>query len=99
MFSKSSLPFLTIEPAQVLQAFAMSKSIVVDESDAGQFEAYRGLSYLEFLECIGRLAYARCAGSEMEFSTDLAEKILEMLHDMLRLINCSAQWPNRYAVE
>ena len=64
----------------------MSKQTVVDEADATQFETYLGLNYLEFLECIGRLAQVRCIGSEMELTTDLADKIVELLYDMLAVV-------------
>ena len=63
----------------------MSKQTVVNEQDEKQVVNYERLSFVEFLEWIGRLADLHFKGSEMEEIT-LDEKLEYVLDDLLPMV-------------
>ena len=74
-----------ISTAQVQWCFGMSKMTMVMERDKKASPAYLELDYVEFLEMIGRIAYIKFQGSELD-QIDLTTKIEYVLDDLFKLI-------------
>ena len=64
----------------VTKAFGMSKMTVIDETDDGE-KKYDRLYFVEFLEFLGRLAYAKFENSELE-GLPLKDKLTNLLEEL-----------------
>ena len=64
----------------------MSKMTTPNERDVDK-NHYNQLTQVEFLEFIGRIAYAKFQSTELENQLDLAQKIEYCLDDILQLVN------------
>ena len=95
LFSRETLPKIKITPQAVQKAYVFSKQTVIDETDARHLKAYAGLSFPEFCEMLGRVAWFIYAGTERE-SLSLHDKLLSVFNLTLRLVHGSVERHNRY---
>ena len=73
--------------------FGMSQMTVCFERHKRDGEGLTQLEFVEFLEFIGRAAFAKFLGSELEEQLDLSQKIEYILDDILPLAGLRRQDP------
>ena len=67
-------------------AFGMSQMTTCFEREKKSIEGMMQLEFVEFLEFVCRAAFAKFQGSELEEQLNLAQKIENILDDMLPLV-------------
>lgn len=77
---------LDIPEKDIMQAYAMCKMTVIEETNFEAVQAYKKLQYVEFLEFLGRVAELYFEGSEME-ELELYQKIEYLLDELLPLVD------------
>jgi hypothetical protein len=80
-FIVNQCPKLEFGYRTVARCFALSKSTIIDEST--DVEEYELANFLEFLECIGRLAQERFRETTYDQEWDLARKLESVLDAIL----------------
>lgn len=74
-----------IAASQVQWCCGMSKMTMIYERDKKASPAYNELTYEEFLEMIGRIAFIKFQGSELD-QLNLMTKIEYVLDDLFQLV-------------
>ncbi len=83
---------------QVRFAYGMSKMTIVDEMRNPETRGYNQLEFVEFLECICRLAILKFKGSDLE-TMELPEKVDYFLEDILDAVQIEKKKPQIQNVE
>ena len=71
--------------------FGMCQMTNIFEKDPKKREEVHSLKLVEFYEFLGRIAFEKFKGSEMEDQLDLSEKIEYVLDDLLPLAGCTRE--------